>query len=69
MIYSDNPCVPVRKRCAAIHFIFMRQDYYVRVGFGGLLYPAYVVCRGSEPDGLVIVHLVFYDNDTVVFLA
>ena len=49
----------------------MRQDYDVRVrmGFGELFYPAYVVCRGPEPDGLVIVYSVVYDDDTVAFLA
>ena len=49
----------------------MGQDHYVRMctGFGELFYPAYVVCRGPEPDGLVIVNSVFVDNDAVAFLT
>ena len=49
----------------------MGQDYYVCVhmGFGELFYPVYIICRGPELDGLVIVQSVVYDDDTVMFLA
>jgi hypothetical protein len=71
MVYSNDPCVPIRTCHMIIHCLFMGQDHDVHVcmGFGGFFYPASIVCCGPEPDSLVIIHLVLMDDDTVTFAA
>lgn len=69
MVYADDPCVPIWKCLATIDSIFVGQDHdvSVRMGIGGLFYPACIVCRGPEPNGLVMIYSVVINYNTVVF--